>query len=434
MVSGISRRLRPLAGVAIGAAAMLGPIDFSPAFASGGWNVAEGATFSQEKLARIDQFLKDEIAGGKIPGAILLISQHGKPAYFRMFGVRDVATQLSMTPDTIFRIHSMTKPITSVAAMMLIDEGRLKLDDPVSRYIPAFAHSKVGVEKDGENGAKALDLVPLKRPITIRDLLLHTSGITYGFYGDSLVRKAYGHADIYSGDFDNAEFAERIARLPLAEQPGTLWDYGHSTDILARVIEVVSGKSVYRFAKEKLLDPLGMKDTGFYIEPKDFDRLAEPVPADSDFRVGRKRSPRVVMKWESGSGGMVSTVNDFARFCQMLLNRGTLDGKRYLSPATFTQMTSDQIGPDSRVERDYFYFPGDGFGFGYGFGVRTDPGHAKPSPPGSLGEIKWDGASGTYFVVDFKQDMFFVLMQQTPSQRQRIQRTIKQLVYDALEK
>jgi CubicO group peptidase (beta-lactamase class C family) len=420
--------------IAVCAIALVAALGAAPAVAENGWNIPAGASFAPDKLARLDTFFKDEIAAGKIPGAILLISQRGKPVYFRMFGVRDVATQLSMTPDTIFRIHSMTKPITSFAAMMLVDEGKLKLDDPVAKYIPAFAEAKVGVEKKADSGDKFLDLVPLKRPITIRDLLLHTSGITYGFYGDSLVRKAYAGANLYSGDFDNAEFANRIARLPLAEQPGTLWDYGHSTDILGRVIEVVSGKSLYEFEKEKLLDPLGMKDTGFYIGPADFSRLAEPVPADADFRVGRVRSPRVPMKWESGAGGMVSTVTDFARFCQMLLNRGGLDGRQYLSPETFKQMVTDHIGKGSGVARDYFYFPGDGFGFGYGFGVRTDAGSAKPPPPGSLGEIKWDGASGTYFVVDFRQEMFFVLMQQTPSQRQHIQRAVKRLIYDALEK
>ena len=156
--------------------------------------------------------------------------------------MRDVATKAPMTDDTIFRLFSMTKPITSVAAMMLIDEGKLKLDDPVAKYIPSFAKTKVGVEKKADNGEKVLELVPLKRPITIQDLMTQTSGITYGFYGDSMVRKAYANAKIYDGDFDNAEFAERIAQLPLAEQPGTLWDYGHSTDILGRVIEVVSGK------------------------------------------------------------------------------------------------------------------------------------------------------------------------------------------------
>lgn len=405
-----------------------------PAAAENGWNIPPGASFAPDKLARLDVFFRDEIAAGKIPGAIVLISQRGQPVYSRMFGVRDVATRLAMTPDTLFPIDGMTKPITSVIALMLADEGKLKLDEPVAKYIPSFAEAKVGVEKKADAGDRFLDLVPLKRPIIVRDLLLHTSGITSGSYGDSLVRKAYAGANLYGGDVDNAEFANRIARLPLAEQPGTRWDYGHSTDVLGRVIEVVSGKSLYETAKDKLFDPLGMKDTSFFIGPRDFDRLAEPLPNDAGSRFGRVRSPRVPMRWESGGAGMVSTAADIARFCQMLLNRGTLDGRQYLSADTFRQMVADQIGKGAGVARDSFYFPGDGFGFGYGFAVRTDAGSAKPPAPGSLGAINASGESGTYFAVDFRQEMFVVLMQQTPSNRQRIQRAVAQLVYEALEK
>ena len=223
-------------------------------------------------------------------------------------------------------------------------------------------------------------------------------------------------------------------KLPLAEQPGTLWDYGHSTDILGRIIEIVSGKSLLQFEKESLLDPLGMSNTSFYVtDPRKKTLIARPMPNDDDFRVGFESSPDVPMKWESGGGGMVSTMADFARFSRMVLAGGKLDGKQYLSPKSFELMTTDHIGPNSGVDRDYFYFPGDGFGFGLGFGVRTDPGNAKPPPPGSLGELKWDGASGCYFVIDRKQDMFFVLMEQTPSERQRIQKTVKQLIYEAME-
>ena len=304
----------------------------------------------------------------------------------------------------------------------------------VEKYIPSFANAKVGVEKKADNGEKALELVPLKRPITIQDLMTQTSGITYGFYGDSMVRKAYADAKIYDGDFTNAEFAERIAKLPLAEQPGTLWDYGHSTDILGRIMEIVSGKSLLQFEKESLLDPFGMTRHRFYVtDPAKKKLIAKPMPNDHDFRVGFDGSADVPTKWESGGGGMVSTMADFAKFSQMVLDGGKFDGKQYLSPKSFELMTTDHIGPGSGVGRDYFYFPGDGFGFGLGFGVRTDPGNAKPPPPGSLGELKWDGASGCYFVIDRKQDMFFVLMEQTPSERQRIQKTVKQLIYEAME-
>jgi CubicO group peptidase (beta-lactamase class C family) len=402
--------------------------------AQGTFDIPAGAHFNSQKLERIGEYFGDQIANGKIPGAIVLIQQHGKPVYHEFFGVRDVATKLPMSDDTIFRLFSMSKPITSVAAMMLIDEGRLKLDDPVAKYIPSFAKAKVGVEKKADNGEKVLELAPVNRPVTILDLMTQTSGITYGFYGNSMVRKAYANAKIYDGDFDNAEFAERIAQLPLAEQPGTLWDYGHSTDILGRVIEVVSGKSLLAFEKERLLDPLGMPGTAFYVTaPEQKKLIAKPMPNDSDFRVGFTSYPDVPMKWESGGGGMNSTMTDFARFSQMLLNGGSLDGKQYLSPKAFELMASDHIGPNSGVERDYFYFPGDGFGFGLGFGVRTDPGNAKPPPAGSLGELKWDGASGCYFVIDRKQDMFFVLLEQTPSERQKIQPAVKKMIYEALE-
>jgi CubicO group peptidase (beta-lactamase class C family) len=363
-----------------------------------------------------------------------LIQQHGKPVYSKFFGVRDPATKEPMTPDTIFRLHSMSKAITSVAAMILVDDGKLALSDPVSAYIPSFATMKVGVEDKTDTGDKVLSLTPLKRPITVQDLMLHTAGIPYDFYGDSLVRKAYGAANIYAGDFDNAEFADRVARLPLAEQPGTLWDYGHSTDILGRVIEVVSGKSLLQFEQDRLLKPLGMTSTSFFVTDKDkFKLIAQPVSDDADFKVGVESQPDIFRKWESGGGGMVSTSQDYARFAQMLLNGGALDGKQYLKPETFAAMSRDYVGKDSGVARDYLYFPGDGFGFGLGLAVRTDAGNAKPPPPGSLGELKWDGASGCYFIIDRKLDLFVVLMQQTPSQRQRIQQTLKKLVYEALE-
>lgn len=387
------------------------------------------AALSLEKLSRIDDFINQQVATGKIPGAIVLIQRHGKPAYFKCFGKRDVDAGIAMTPDAIFPIHSVTKTITSIAAMMLIDRGKIALDDPVSKYIPSFAGMKVGVERKDDTGRPVLDLVPPSRPITIEDLLLHTSGITYGFYGEGLVKKYY--SDIYLGDFDNGEFAERIARLPLAEQPRTLWDYGHSIDVLGRVIEVASGQSLYQFEKTELLDPLGMTTTKFFLtDPAERARYAQPLRIDRHV----ERNSLDVTRWESGGGGMVSTIADFARYGQMLLNGGTLDGKTYLSPTAFKAMTTDHIGPGSGVARNYFYYPGDGFGFGYGFGIRTDPGNAVPPPPGSLGEIKWDGATGVYVVVDRAQDMFFVLMEDAPSARMHIQVSLKKIIYDAFEK
>ncbi|WP_439369141.1 serine hydrolase domain-containing protein [Bradyrhizobium sp. DASA03120] len=406
----------------------------SLARAEGTYEIPAGAHFNQDKLSRVSDFFKNEVATGKIAGATVLIQQHGKPVYHEAFGVQDVVSKAPITDKTIFRLFSMTKAITSVVAMQLIEDGKIKLDDPVSKYIPSFANVKVGVEKKAEDGGKSLELVPPNRPMTVHDLMTHTSGITYGFYGDSLVRKAYRDANIYAGDFDLAEFAERIAKLPLHNQPGALWQYGHSTDILARVMEIAVGKPLIDIMQEKLLTPLGMVDTGFFVtDPEKQKLLAQPVPNDADFRVGRINDPTVVKKIMFASGGMVTTMADYKRFAQMLLNGGSLEGKTILKPETFKLMVTDQIGPKSGVDRDYFYFPGDGFGFGLGLAVRTDPGNAKPPPPGDLGELKWDGASGCYFVIDPKQDMFFVLLEQTPTERQRVQRTLKLLVYEAME-
>ncbi|HEY3794627.1 MAG TPA: serine hydrolase domain-containing protein, partial [Bradyrhizobium sp.] len=347
-------------------------------------------------------------------------------------GVRDVDSKHPMTEDTIFRLYSMSKPITSVAAMMLVEDGKLALDDPLSKYIPAFANVKVGVEKRDESGKLTLALEPLQRPITIEDLLRHTSGLTYGFYGESAVRKLYANADLFEGDFDNAEFADRLAKLPLAEQPGTLWDYGHSTDILGRVIEVVSGKSLFRFEKQRLLGPLGMNDTAFYVADESKRPLiAQPMPDDRfTSPLAGIRDPMRPRRWESGGAGMVGTVDDYARFAQMLLNGGTLDGHRYLKPATVALMTSDHIGPETKIARDYFYFPGTDSGFGLGLAVRT------MQPPGTwlpIGEYRWDGVAGTFFFIDPKDDMFTICMMQTPAQRGRIQTAVKTLIYDALE-
>ncbi len=338
-----------------------------------------------------------------------------------------------MTADTIFRLYSMSKPITSVAAMMLVEDGKLALDDPLSKYLPAFADVKVGVEKQDENGKPVLALEPLNRPITIEDLLRHTSGLTYGFYGDNAVRKLYASADLFRGDFDNAAFADRIARLPLDEQPGTLWDYGHSTDVLGRVIEVISGKSLFQFEKERLLDPLGMSETAFYVaDAAKRPLIAEPMPDDRfTSPVAGIRDPMLPRRWESGGAGMVGTIGDYARFAQMLLNGGALEGRRYLKPETVALMTSDHIGPETKIGRDYFYFPGTNSAFGLGFAVRTVQ---PPDTPLAIGEYRWDGVAGTFFFIDPRHDMFAICMMQTPSQRGRIQTELKALIYEALEK
>ncbi|WP_027583627.1 serine hydrolase domain-containing protein [Bradyrhizobium sp. Ai1a-2] len=422
-IEAFSRRLVLVAALALLLGAGCGARAEAPA--------ASAHRFSAAGLARVSDYIKNEIVTGKIPGAILLIQQHGKPVYYENFGVRDVATQLSMSADTIFRLYSMSKPITSVAAMMLVEDGKLRLDDPVSKYIPAFADIKVGVDQRAEDGSTTLTLQPLKRPITIEDLLRHTSGLTYGFSGDSTVRKLYSDANLFNGDWTNAEFAARIAKLPLAEQSGTFWDYGHSTDVLGRVIEVVSGKTLYQFEKERLLDPLGMNETAFHVvDPAKRPLIAEPMPDDCALgpttMVSDPMQPR---KWESGGAGMVGNIGDYARFAQMLLNGGTFEGRRYLKPETIALMTKDHIGPETKIARGERYYPGANSGFGLGFAVRTSVPAGTSWP---LGEYRWDGVAGTFFFIDPEDDMFAVFMVQTPSQRGRIQLELKTLIYQAM--
>jgi CubicO group peptidase (beta-lactamase class C family) len=361
----------------------------------------------------------------------VLVQQHGKAVYAESFGKRDGANP--MTPDSIFRLYSMSKPVTSVTAMMLVEEGRLRLDDPVSKFIPAFADAKVGIDRKGGDEHATSDVVPLRRPITIEDLLRHTSGITYGFYGDDAARRRYAQIGLFQRDFDNADLADRIARIPLAEQPGTLWDYGHSTDVLGRVIEVVSGQSPYVFLKTRLLDPLGMTDTSFYVtDEAKRGRIAEPFPGDRMIGpVVGMHDPLDVRRWQAGGSGLVGTIGDYARFAQMLLNGGVYEGKRYLRADTVALMTADHVGPGSGVKRDYYYFPGDGSGFGYGFAVRTKE---LASEPGPVGEYRWDGVAGTFFFIDPGDDMFAIFMVQAPSQSGRIQLALKMLIYQALGK
>jgi CubicO group peptidase (beta-lactamase class C family) len=384
-------------------------------------------------LARIDDYLEQEVAQKKIPGATLLIERNGQTAYLRSFGVGDPTTHQPMTPRTIFRIYSMSKPITTVAAMMLVEDGKLSLDDPLSKYIPAFAGTKVGVEQKSADGTPVLHLVSPGHPITIRDLMRHTSGITYGFFGDGLVSKAYADAHLFEGNVDNATFAARIAALPLKYQPGTTWDYSHSTDILGRVIEVVSGQSLFQFEQERLLGPLGMTDTGFDVtDPAKQSRIAEPFPDDREIADHfTMNDPRVTQTWQAGGSGMVSTLDDYARFIQMLANGGTLDGHRYLSEETVASLGADQIGPGSGVKHGPCYFPGDGASFGFGFAIRTES--AERPGDGSVGQMNWSGAGGTTFWIDPKQHLFAVFMAQTVAERDLLRLNVKDLVYEAID-
>ena len=388
--------------------------------------------FSAERLEHIKQVLTEDASKGVVPGSVLMIVRHGKLVAFDAVGVQDPTTKAPMTTDSIFRIFSMSKPITTVAAMMLFEEGKFSLNDPLARYIPAFAPGKmkVGVEKpDAAGGKPALELTPDRRPITIQDLMRHTSGITYGFFGNSLVKHAYVEAGLLKGDYTNEEFADRVAKLPLAYQPGPTWDYSHSTDILGRVVEVISKQSLYEFEKQHILEPLGMKDTSFYVTDKSRQpRIAEPFPNDRTIGIDAAfGDPRLAGKWESGGGGMVSTAMDYARFLQMMLSGGMLDGKRILSPRTVAYMTSDHL---EGITPGPLYLPGVGYGFGLGFAIRRTEGGAIDE--GSPGEYTWNGVGGTNFWVDPKEDMFVVFMIQSPRARAHYMSVIRNMVYGAM--
>ena len=393
----------------------------------------EQVGLSSERLQRITDTLKADVDKKIIPGAVVLVARHGKIAFFETVGVRDPATGAPMTKDAIFRIYSMSKPITSVAAMMLWEDGRFNLSEPVSKYIPQMGDLKVGVEKaDPSGGAPTLELVPTARAMTIQDLFRHTSGLTYGFFGPGLVKKMYAEAKVWNDYPSNAELVDRLAKLPLLYQPGTTWDYSHATDVLGRLVEVISRQSLYQFEKERVLDPLGMKDTSFYVTDKaKQSRIVEPFPDDRTFGTGAEfNDPRVAQAAESGGGGMVGTTMDYARFLQMLMNGGTLDGKRILGPKTVAYMTADHLG--TTIAPGPLYLPGLGFGFGLGFAVRKDAGVSAFA--GSVGEYNWGGAGGTYFWSDPKEDMFVVFMMQSPKQRVPYRYLLKDMVYAAITK
>jgi CubicO group peptidase (beta-lactamase class C family) len=393
----------------------------------------EQVGLSPERLARVTTSLRRDVEKGVIPGAVLLVARHGRIVLFEALGARNPETKAPMTKDGIFRIYSMSKPITSVATMILFEEGKLTLDQPVSKYLPQLGGLKVGVEKaDPSGGESTLDLQASRRDMTIQDLLRHTSGLTYGFFGSGLVKKAYVDGKVWDDYPTNAELVDRLAKLPLAYQPGTTWDYSHSTDVLGRVIEVVAGTSLLQFEKERILDPLGMRDTGFYVTDRARqDRIVEPFANDRAFGVNASfNDPRVAQKWESGGGGMVSTATDYARFLQMLLNGGTLEGHRILGPKTGAFMTSDHLSP--AIATTPLYLPGPGFGFGLGFAVRTAAGVSPYA--GSVGEYNWGGAGGTYFWVDPKENLFVVFMMQSPKQRVPYRGLLKDMIYAAITK
>jgi len=374
-------------------------------------------------LAKLTAIMQREIDAKHVPGVSILIARGGKVGYRRDLGALRPGGP-AMPGNAIFRIYSMTKPIVSTALMMLVEDGRLFIADPVAKYIPEFADPKVGVEKDGK-----LELVPAKRPITIQDLLRHTSGLTYGFTGNAMVQRLYIEAKI--GDFNvpSAEMVAALAKLPLLQQPGTSWDYGHSTDVVGRIVEVISGQSLGAFLREKIFAPLGMNDTGFFTTPDKFERLAEPFDKDPDTGAAvQLLNPRAAPKFEMGGGGLVSTMDDYARFMQMLYFGGTLGSARILGRKTIEFMTSDHLGPNVRIGTTFLLAPGHGFGLG--FAVRRDAGMAPF--PGTPGEYFWGGIAGTAFWIAPREELMALMMIQAPGQRDYYRTMFRYLAHAAL--
>ena len=379
---------------------------------------------SPTRLSRASDALKREVDKGTIPGVTFMVGRRGQIGWFEAIGRQGPAAAAPMAHDSIFRIYSMTKPIVSVGIMMLLEDGHFLLTDPVAKFIPEFANQKVGIETDG-----TLELVPVERPITIQDLLRHTSGITYDHTGNSLVQQLYKETRLRSRKITNAEHAALVAELPLICQPGAEWNYSRSTDILGRIIEIVSAKSLAAFLTERILAPLQMTETAFFAGDENAARLAEPFPTDpwTGERVTLfNMLERPVM--ESGGGGLVSTTMDYARFCQMLLNGGTLDGAGIIGRKTLELMASNHLAPQVRIKGTLLP---EGHGFGLGFAVRTHTGLAPFA--GTLGQFFWSGMAGTFFWIDPKEDLFAVFMSQGPGQREYFRTLIRSLVYAAVE-
>ncbi|HEY5292557.1 MAG TPA: serine hydrolase domain-containing protein [Burkholderiales bacterium] len=391
------------------------------------------------RLARINDLFNADVSKGTIPGAVALIARNGKLAYLESFGFRDREKQLPMATDSIFRIASMTKPMVSVAIMMLAEEGKIRLVNPISTYLPELKNLQVGDEVTGAAGKPELRLAPARREMTVQDLLRHTSGLTYGQFGDSLVKQAYREANVFDPNQTNAEFISKLSKLPLQNQPGEVWDYSMSTDVLGRLVEVISGMDLDGFIQARITGPLGMNDTGFMVAKEKADRIAEP---QIDPRTGKRPAmPRDLTlrpRFLSGGGGMVSTAPDYLRLAQMLLNGGELGGARILSRKTVALMTSDHLPPHvkfSASTRSQFEesspMPEFGQGFGLGFCVRKEPG--RNPVPGSVGEFYWSGVHGTYFWVDPQEQLIGVLMLCAPDLRRHYRALMRQLVYQALD-
>ena len=402
----------------------------------------EDVGLSSERLKRLSTTMQAAVDKGELPGVAVVIARQGQVAFGESWGFRDREAGTPMALDSIHRIASMTKPITSLAAMMLVEEGRIGLADPVFLYLPEFKESKVGVEKKDDAGPAQLILETPQRPMTVQDLLRHTAGLAYGeITTNSLVKSAYTKASLFKADFDYnttdltaEEFVQRLAQAPLAYAPGTTWEYSLAVDVLGRVVEKASGKRLGEFLEERLFKPVQMTDTAFSVPQDKASRLAEPLPIDpatgSPNRLIDVRQPP---KNDSGGAGAVSTASDYLRFGQMMLNGGELDGARVLSRTTVALMTSDHLPPTIRqtVQPGEQLLGVQGYTFGLGFAVRKEQGLAGLH--GSAGEFTWGGYAGTYFWIDPKEQLVGVLMTQAPGpSRAYYRRMMRALTYQAI--
>ena len=382
----------------------------------------EAAGFDPARLEAIDAMLLGLVERKRLPGAVTLVMRRGKLAAFSAVGALGPASTAPLRRDAIFRIYSMTKPIVSVAAMQLFEQGRLLLSDPVAKYLPEFAATPVQVESGG-----VIRQVPFDRPMTVHDLLRHTAGLTYEFLAPAPVRQMYIDAGLPSRKRSNAQHAQVLAGLPLMHQPGSVWDYSRATDVLGRLIEVVADDTLGAHLGRVVFEPLGMADTGFHVPADRHDRIAQPFAIDPDSGVAvALGDPGHPVALESGGGGLASTASDYARFLQMLLGGGTCDGVRLLGRKTVEYMTADHLGAIPAV--------GDllppGHGFGLGFAVRLATGVS--AIPGSVGTYGWGGIAGTVFFVDPEEEMLALMMIQAPGQREEIQQLFRNMVYSAL--
>lgn len=396
----------------------------------------EEVGFLSTRLKRLSDRMNEGVKNNELPGAVVLIARNGKLVMFESYGFRDKDAKVAMTNDTIFRIASMTKPIVTLAAMMLMEEGKLTLADRVSTYIPAFADTKVAVTRKKDDGTDEVVLEPQFRPMTVHDLMRHTSGLTYGAAGSNPVKQSYLDMKVADRSQTNAEMADKLAKLSLLYQPGTTWEYSMSTDVLGRVVEVASGMPLDKFIEERITKPLKMGDTAFEVGADKKARGARPMKEGPKNELPSIPDVTEKFAWRSGGGGMVSTAADYARFLQMFANGGQLDGVRLVSRKTIDLMTADALPPDIRMGADMFRFEAlepsarMGQGFGLGFAVRNVQG-VNPLP-GTPGDYYWGGAYGTYFWHDPRERMYVILMMQSPAARLRYRFLLRDLVYQAM--